>query len=74
MNIDHTGNARAKHITSSGRVLEKRMFYFSPNQWRMLHALAADSDQPLGKLLVDLAFQERERRKADYQERLDRIS
>jgi hypothetical protein len=72
--VDYTGTGREDYVTAAGRTIQRKYFYYSRAQWQMLYRLSKDAGVSLGKMLFDLAEQERDRRAADYQSRLDSIS
>lgn len=71
---DASKTGREKHVTASGRVIERKYFYYSSAEWDLLYSLSKDSGVSLGRMLMGLAYAERVKRSADYQRRLDNIS
>lgn len=53
---------RTQHVTANGYLIESKPMFFSADEWQLLYSLAKDSGESLGKLLVTLAKNERERR------------
>lgn len=53
---------RTTHLTDGGREIESKPLYLSADEWQLVYSLAKDSGVSLGKLLITLAKNERERR------------
>lgn len=73
LDYDATPTGRETYVTASGRELERRYFYYSLSEWRMLYALSQDKGVSLGKMLKELAYAERDRLQFEYQRRIDAI-
>lgn len=65
---------RQHYIAADGTELQRKFMYWRHGEWAVLYKLAADSGMPLARLLLQLARQERDRRKDEYQCRIDALS
>ena len=55
---DATKAGRQVYIAASGAELERKWLYASPSEWEDLYALAKTTGQPLGQMLLTLAYKE----------------
>lgn len=63
---DPSKAGRTAFISASGKQLEKKYIYATPLEWDNLHSLAKLIGQPVGQMLLTLAFNEL-RRLRDYE-------
>ena len=55
---DPTKAGRQVYISANGAELERKWFYASPSEWEDLYALAKTTGQPVGQMLLTLAYKE----------------